>query len=251
MNAINNLCYRIFWESRCTILILNRNFSRQQKLLIFVLIGLIFSPIFLYHLTSKSIPQSNPSTSIASAAAANEKNDSSSLLPIPTQNTTTSNNQVKQNFGKPVRIKIPKIDVDSAIEYVGLKSNGEMDMAKNPDSVAWFNLSSHPGNIGSAVIAGHYGIWKSGKATVFNNLNKLVKGDQLSIEDDKGITISFIVGESRIFDPEADASEVFSSSDEKSHLNLIACSGTWDQDSKSYSKRLVVFTDKVEPTNLP
>jgi sortase (surface protein transpeptidase) len=145
--------------------------------------------------------------------------------------------------GKPMRLKIPGINIDSAVEYVGLTSDGAMDVPENQDDVAWFERGQRPGENGSAVIAGHYG-WKNGRASVFDNLHKLREGDKLYIEDDKGVIIYFVVRESRIYDPNADASDVFGSNDGKSHLNLITCEGTWDKVSKSYSKRLVIFTDK-------
>lgn len=143
----------------------------------------------------------------------------------------------------PIRLKIPSINLDAAIEQVGLKANGEMDVPKGTANVAWFNLGPPPGQIGSAVIAGHSGRWKNGEGLVFDDLKKLNKGDQLYIEDDKGATNTFVVRESRSYDADADASDVFSSNDGKAHLNLITCQG-WDKISESYTKRLVVFTDK-------
>ncbi|MDO8593243.1 MAG: class F sortase [bacterium] len=151
-----------------------------------------------------------------------------------------------QPANQPIRLKIPKINVDAAVEYVGLTSQGAMDVPKGPSDVAWFKLGAHPGDNGSAVIAGHYGRWKNGKGSVFDNLNKLRQGDKLYIEDEKGIIISFVVRESRRYDPKADASDVFNSNDGGSHLNLIACDGVWDKAAKSYSKRLIVFADKEQ-----
>jgi LPXTG-site transpeptidase (sortase) family protein len=115
---------------------------------------------------------------------------------------------------------------------------------KGHANAAWFNLGSRPGDDGSAVITGHYGIWKNGMPTVFNNLYKLRKGDKLYVKDKKGITVTFIVRELRTYSPDDDASDVFNSSDGRSHLNLITCQGAWNKVSKSYPKRLVVFTDK-------
>jgi LPXTG-site transpeptidase (sortase) family protein len=155
----------------------------------------------------------------------------------------TSFKQEQASFGLPVRLKIPVIDIDTAIEYVGLTADGAMDTPESSDNVAWFMLGPLPGKIGSAVIAGHYGP-KNGKASVFDDLYKLRQGDKLHIEDDRGATIIFVVQESRIYDPAADASDVFSSADGRSHLNLITCEGVWDAGSSSYSERLVVFTDK-------
>jgi len=148
------------------------------------------------------------------------------------------------SFGLPVRLKIPIINVDSAIESVGLTPDGAMDTPKGPSDVAWFNPGKRPGENGSAVIDGHYGTWKNGQGSVFDNLNKLHQGDKIYVEDDNGVAISFVVRERRSYDPNADASDIFSSNDGKSHLNLITCEGNWNKDSKSYSERLVIFTDK-------
>jgi hypothetical protein len=44
------------------------------------------------------------------------------------------------SFGLPVRIKIPKIHVDTTIKALGLTADGAMDVTKGPYDVAWFNL---------------------------------------------------------------------------------------------------------------
>lgn len=152
--------------------------------------------------------------------------------------------QEQASYGLPVRLKIPSIKVDAVIEQVGLTTDGAMDTPKNQDDVVWYKLGQRPGENGSAVIAGHYGVWDNGRGSVFDNLNKLRQGDKLYIEDDKGVTIAFTVRESRSYDPKADALDVFGSNDGKAHLNLITCEGSWNNVSKSYSRRLVVFTDK-------
>lgn len=143
----------------------------------------------------------------------------------------------------PVRLRIPVINVDANVEYVGIASDGTMDVPKNPDDVAWYNLGKIPGEIGSAVIDGHSG-WKNGTPASFDYLFKLKKGDEIYVEDSKGIITTFVVRESREYNPESDATNVFSSEDGIAHLNLITCAGTWNKVSKSFSKRLVVFADK-------
>lgn len=150
---------------------------------------------------------------------------------------------VTVNSGLPIRLKIPKIKVDSAIESVGLTSKGAMDVPKRQENVAWFNLGTRPGNNGSAVMAGHYG-WKDKKPSVFDNLYKLRSGDKIYVEDDKGIISTFVVRESRRYTPSDNAAIVFGSSDGQAHLNLITCEGTWNKIAKSYPKRLVIFADK-------
>ncbi len=159
------------------------------------------------------------------------------------ENAVVLPKQGESIFGLPVRLKIPVINIDAAVEYAGLTADGAMDMPKSPANVAWFELGSRPGENGAAVIAGHYGR-KDGKPSVFDDLYKLREGDKLYIENDKGATISFVVRKSRRYDPVADASGVFDSSDGKAHLNLITCEGAYDKDTETYPTRLVVFTDK-------
>ncbi|MDP2665319.1 MAG: class F sortase [bacterium] len=145
--------------------------------------------------------------------------------------------------GFPVRLKISAIQVDAAIEHVGLAPDGAMDTPKGPSDAAWFDGGPRPGEKGSAVIAGHFG-WKENIPAVFDNLSTLRKGDKIYVENDKGEITTFVVRESRLFGEQGNAAEVFSSSDSKAHLNLITCEGVWNKNTKSYSERLVVFTDK-------
>ena len=146
-------------------------------------------------------------------------------------------------LGLPFRLKIPSINVDSAIEQVGIAPDGSMDVPKGPDDAAWFNLGPRPGEIGSSVIDGHSG-YKNNRPAVFDKLYKLKKGDKIYVEDDKGNITTFVVREFKTYNPKADAKMVFSSNDGGSHLNLITCSGSWNKVERTHSDRLVVFADK-------
>ena len=68
-------------------------------------------------------------------------------------------------------------------------------------------------------------------------------GDKVYIENDKGETLAFQVRRIQLFDRNADATTVFTSGDGLAHLNLITCEGVWDKTQKTYSNRLVVFTN--------
>lgn len=163
------------------------------------------------------------------------------------KNSTTINPvygpAAEQTSTEPLRLKIPSIGVDAFVEHVGIDRTGAMDTPENPDDVAWYKFGPQPGETGSAVIAGHYG-WKNNIPAVFDNLDKLQIGNKIFVSDLNGITTTFIVREIRIYDKDAVATEVFTSSDGKIHLNLITCAGDWNNAEKSRSDRLVVFTDK-------
>ena len=146
--------------------------------------------------------------------------------------------------GLPVRLKIPAISVDSAIEDALVTSDGRMDVPAGSINVAWFALGPHPGQVGSAVIGGHFGI-QNGVPFVFYNLDKLKVGDKVYILDDKNQTLAFQVRSVKSFDRNGDTTTVFTSSDGLSHLNLITCEGVWNQVNGAYPQRLVVFTDSI------
>jgi LPXTG-site transpeptidase (sortase) family protein len=151
--------------------------------------------------------------------------------------------QSRVDVGLPMRLTIPRINTDAYIEPVGLTTNGEMATAKNPSVTAWYKSGPRPGDNGSSVIDGHFGI-VNGKPAVFDNLSKLRMGDKLYVKDERGVVITFVVRELQTYNSNDSAKEVFVSTDGKAHLNLITCAGRWDKATSNYSNRTVVFTDK-------
>jgi len=149
----------------------------------------------------------------------------------------------KITVGLPIRLKITVINVDAVIRYSSLTPDGAMGTPDGVNEVAWYRSGPRPGEIGSAAIAGHYG-WTGDKGSVFNELHTLVEGDKISVIDENENIINFIVQKIQKYEPNADALDVFTSNDNKSHLNLITCDGTWENDKQSYSNRLIIFSDK-------
>lgn len=143
----------------------------------------------------------------------------------------------------PARLIIPKIKVNAAIETVGLTSEGAVGVPKKPVDVAWLNVWPRPGEVGNAIITGHFGWWNNSPAT-FDNLNKLRVGDKIYVEDKDKTIITFVVRNLKAYKDKEDYSSVFYSSDNKAHLNLITCNGSWNKKTQRYSKRLVVFAYK-------
>lgn len=155
-----------------------------------------------------------------------------------------SDNEETKDIGAPKRLIIPALQVDAAVRAVGLGVSGEMEAPKNPRETGWFELGPRPGEKGSSVIAGHLNN-ESGQPAVFWHLDDLKAGDLVYIVDDKGRKITFKVIRSVIYDEEnAPLASIFAAND-GSYLNLITCDGVWVEEKNNYSKRLVVFTEKV------
>jgi sortase (surface protein transpeptidase) len=90
------------------------------------------------------------------------------------------------------------------------------------------------------VLAGHYDK-KDGSPAVFWDLNKLQKGDKITVIDDKGEKQTFsVIKLAKYPYDNFPLKEVFGDS-EKPMLNLITCQGTWNDKSNTYAERLVVY----------
>lgn len=152
---------------------------------------------------------------------------------------------IEPSIGLPVHMWVPRLHIDAPLERVGLTKEGAVDIPKGPTSPAWYEYGPRPGEIGSAIIVGHFG-WKNGIPAVFDHLNQIAIGDQVVITSEVQGTQVFVVRKIRTYHKDDVAKEIFISTDGKAHLNLITCMGDWDKAEESYADRLVIFTDKIE-----
>ena len=118
-----------------------------------------------------------------------------------------------------------------------------MDVPTEVVNAGWYKYGAHPGDEGSAVIGGHLNGVR-GEPGVFLDLTKLQVGDNFSVLDDTGKNTLFVVRQIRTYGQNEQPDEVFHSQG-GAHLNLITCTGSWNRSEKRFSKRLVVFADKV------
>jgi sortase (surface protein transpeptidase) len=156
--------------------------------------------------------------------------------------TTAPRNLGSVTYAIPLRLVIPAISVDAAIESVGLTADGAMAAPSGPVTVGWLSSGARPGNTGSAVLDGHSG-YANDRAAVFDDLPKLTVGDRIYVIDAKGRAVAFAVKSKRLYAPDAQAPEVFAATG-GARLNLITCTGAWDTAAGTHSQRLVVFAVK-------
>lgn len=180
----------------------------------FILLGFVFGTFFSFY-----IPKSQ---------LLNYKN-----TPSPTVVTV-------KTYGIPLRITIPAINVDTAVEHVGKDAQGNMDVPKDANNVAWYELGYKPGENGNAVIAGHLDT-KTGSA-IFYRLNDLRVGDDLTVVTDQNKKLVFTVIKKQIYTAESFPIPTVFGPASTPLLNLITCAGVFDRTSEHYLDRVVVFT---------
>ncbi len=77
-------------------------------------------------------------------------------------------------YSLPNRLLIPRLNIDASVLPMGLTTAGAMESPKTKQDTGWYSLGVRPGNIGSAVIAGHLGLEYE---AVFGKLHLLAAGD--------------------------------------------------------------------------
>ncbi len=160
-------------------------------------------------------------------------------LTDPAQTPATRVVVPKVTYALPVRLVIPKIGLDAAVERVGLTSKRAMASPSGPITVGWYKFGPRPGNEGSAVIDGHAG-YADGRRAAFDDLPELKVGDKFYVKDARGKRLVFIVRKKKLFARNANSAEVFTPSTGR-RLNLITCTGRYDVAAGTHSQRLVVF----------
>jgi sortase A len=140
----------------------------------------------------------------------------------------------------PVLLKVPALSINANIQQTGINTAGRMATPSNFTDVAWYKYGPLPGQVGSAVIAGHVdnGLGLSG---VFKHLGDIHLGDELDIETKSGHQIAFIVSATTSYPYTDVPTELLFNRHDTSRLNLITCEGSWVAGAKTYDRRLVVY----------
>ena len=142
-------------------------------------------------------------------------------------------------------LQIQKINLNSRIQKVNSDSGGNINMPKNIYDIGWYEGSAKPGEKGVSFLNGQANY--NGGPAVFANLGKLVKGDEIAIETGGGNYINYKVVKTNEIPAEKiklinllDPVEI-----EGQGLTLMTLSGQYDQKTKTYPNRTVVFAEKI------
>ena len=162
----------------------------------------------------------------------------------PSEEKTGSEYKWSRGPQDPKKIVIPKINVESYIQKVGVDQNKQISVPNNLFVVGWFIDSARPGEKGLSVIDGHVTGRKNDG--VFKNLDQLVEGDVYKIEYGNGTIKSFkVMGKKSVPEKES-VGVIFSQNPRvKSQVNLVTCSGTFDEKTRSYSERLTITSELI------
>lgn len=145
-------------------------------------------------------------------------------------------------IGETTRLVIPAIDVDASVVGVGQRADGSLDV---PDFglAGWYTPGPMPGSPGPAVIAAHVDS-RSGP-DVFFRLRELEPGDVITVLDEAGESVDFVVEHREQTPKDAlPVDRIWNDTDEPV-LRLITCGGDFDRSVRSYRSNVIVYASKA------
>ena len=167
-------------------------------------------------------------------------------VPVPT-NTIVAPPQSAQPgpVSRPVALTIPLIGVQTKLMYLGLKSDGELQVPPlSMVSVAgWYTGSPRPGAIGSAIIVGH--IDGDNQRGVFFRLSTLRRGVRIYVRRSDGTLGEFRVTSVQTYPKDHFPTQAVYGAVPDPELRLITCDGTFDLATGHYLSNIVVYATEV------
>lgn len=148
-------------------------------------------------------------------------------------------------YGDPVRLYIPKVNIDARILEVSTDETGVLEAPAMWNELGWYRKSAKTGQIGNVIIDGHYDD-NHGRPASFWTLKNVEPDDKVYLVDSYGRVYTYKVSEVfylGIADP--NRLEVLEGEEGKASLTLITCGGVWNISRSTYDKRLVVKADRV------
>jgi sortase (surface protein transpeptidase) len=145
---------------------------------------------------------------------------------------------------RPVRLRIPALEVDAPVLPVGIAPvSYELDVPPDEKLISWYEHGPSPGGRGSSLLAGH--VDYEGRAGVFYRLRWLEEGERFEVGYEDGTSRTFeVVGLQQFEKQQLPTSQLFSEDGEPTVV-LVTCGGEFDEGRRSYSDNLVVYASPV------
>lgn len=166
------------------------------------------------------------------------------FVPLPTKNDPAAVASADAlHESDPVRLRIPKLLIDTNFVPLGLMENGEIEVPAGYTEVGWYTYGPTPGELGPAVVLGHVDS-KTGPG-VFMFLGQLAPGDLIHVDRNDGSVATFRVTSLERYNRDEFPTEKIYGNIPYAGIRLITCSGFYDRASERYDRVLVVYGELV------
>jgi LPXTG-site transpeptidase (sortase) family protein len=183
-----------------------------------------------------------------SAAVANPGNASAHQAAEGTDETPLPNNSLSNyvvSASLPRALYISKLHIAARTLPMDVNPNGSVQAPLGIYDAGWYTGSVKPGEVGAMFIDGH----ASGPTQfgLFGKLHDLVVGDTLQIEKGDGTRLTYKVVHTDVVDRDKVdmKSMLLPYGNALRGLNMMTCAGTWVDNGKTLSQRVLVYTEQI------
>jgi hypothetical protein len=144
---------------------------------------------------------------------------------------------------RPVYLSIPAIGVHTRLIRLGLTAQGTLQVPSSTAVAGWYTGGPRPGQVGSAVIAGHIDSYLG--PGVFFRLRLLRPGDRVYVRHADGTLAVFrVYAEQSYAKNHFPTQKVYGPAPDP-ELRLITCGGTFSPALGSYLDNVVVYAAQI------
>ncbi len=165
-------------------------------------------------------------------------------LPAPTGPIVAAPQTAQpRQVARPVALTIPLIGIQTKLVYLGLTTNGELQVPSSTSVAGWYTGSPRPGAIGSAIIVGHIDSYLG--PGIFFRLDTLRRGDKIYVRRADGTLVEFRVTSVQMYLKDHFPTERVYGPVPDAELRLITCGGVFDPATGHYLSNVVVYAVEV------
>src|SRR5215469_15714106 len=144
---------------------------------------------------------------------------------------------------RPVYLSIPVIGVHTRLIRLGLTAQGTLQVPASTSVAGWYTGGPRPGQVGSAVIAGHIDSYLG--PGVFFRLRLLRPGDRVYVREAGGALAVFRVYAERSYPKDRFPTQKVYGPAPDPELRLITCGGTFSPAIGSYLNNVIVYAAQI------
>ena len=145
----------------------------------------------------------------------------------------------------PVRLVVPDVGIDMAVDPVGVRDDGEMEIPEDADRAGWYQFGPAPADpAGATVVAAHVDSVQTGIGQ-FARLRDVPVGATVTVTSADGTPHDYrVVAVEKIAKDGAPVDQWFDRSGAP-RLVLVTCGGTFRRDIGHYTDNVVVTAEPI------
>ncbi|MBO3102448.1 class F sortase [Cellulomonas fengjieae] len=190
-------------------------------------------------------PATAPSPSLTSTAAEPTAEPTATGPRVPVRDATLGAHEPAPAAPAPVRLAVPDVGIDMAVDPVGVRDDGEMEIPEDANRAGWYRFGPAPADrAGATVVAAHVDSVQTGIGQ-FARLLDVAVGATVTVTTADGVAHEYrVVTVEKVPKDGAPVDQWFDRSGAP-RLVLVTCGGTFRRDIGHYTDNVVVTAEPI------